>query len=404
MSSEQSKHICLNCLLKPYLNNAFIFGFYLQITSNCGTNQSSTFVPKFLKWCYCPIIEFFLWEHFFLMSWQTIPVLSRSAPCVASYSVIKKGLATFKMIGIFLSFVGASNFTIVKRNAIILDIRLRHSFFHNKMAHVIINNVCLLVSVIVIAFQFSLAIVNLFTLYPLWQKDKLYKYEEIFCSMEYGMWISFLISEIAYLFLLAGIIGFVTVKEYQQLSKELTLLLRNSNHLRLKLEEFMSHHQELWDFISIINNKLYFLVLVVHIYLTFGTCFAYYMYLFLGIDKAFEFILLGLIIIGTIVCIIYGFLVCWIAFTMENTFQDIRRYAGFNLSLQMKLKILNFMKRFGTVALTLSIGGVLDVTKRFPFQLAKTLHSIFSGLLKLRDVSYKRRRCDEISIHNRTVF
>ncbi|XP_067121653.1 uncharacterized protein [Centruroides vittatus] len=339
MSSEPSKHICLNYLLKPYVNNAFIFGFYFHITCNCGTNQSSTFVLKFLKWCYCPIIEFFFWEHFFLMLWQTIPVLSQTAPCVASYSVIKKGLTTFKMTGIFLSFLGASTFSVVKRNAIFLDIRLRHSFFHGKMAHVIINNVCLLVSVIVIAFQFSLAILNFFTLYPLWQKDKLYEYEEIFCSTEYGMWISFLISEIDFLFLLLGIIGFVTVKEFQQLSKEL-ILLRNSNNLHLKLEEFMFHHQELWDFVSIMNNKLYFLTLVVHIYLTFGTCFAYYVYLFSGIDKALEFILLSLIMMGTTICIIYGFLVCCIAFTMENTFQDIRRYAGFNLSLQMKLKVV----------------------------------------------------------------
>ncbi|XP_023211513.1 uncharacterized protein LOC111614373 [Centruroides sculpturatus] len=51
------------------------------------------------------------------------------------------------------------------------------------------------------------------------------------------------------------------------------------------------------------------------------------------------------------------------------------------------------MKRFGKVSLCLTIGGFFCVNKRIPQKMATTLHSVFSGLLKLNNESRIRRSC-----------
>ncbi|XP_023225037.1 uncharacterized protein LOC111626001 [Centruroides sculpturatus] len=91
-----------------------------------------------------------------------------------------------------------------------------------------------------------------------------------------------------------------------------------------------------------------------------------------------------------------GCSLCCIAFTMQNGFQDIRQFAICDLELQQKLKILNFMKRFGKVSLCLSIAGFFCLNKRIPFKMATTLHSVFSGLLKLKNASNVHRSCQQI--------
>ncbi|XP_023210879.1 uncharacterized protein LOC111613765, partial [Centruroides sculpturatus] len=78
------------------------------------------------------------------------------------------------------------------------------------------------------------------------------------------------------------------------------------------------------------------------------------------------------------------YLIIFGVFQMQTSFQDIRKFSECDLSLEQKLKILNFMKRFGKASLCLSIKGYFNVTKKFPVKMANALHSIFSGLLKLR--------------------
>ncbi|XP_023212748.1 uncharacterized protein LOC111615580 isoform X2 [Centruroides sculpturatus] len=72
---------------------------------------------------------------------------------------------------------------------------------------------------------------------------------------------------------------------------------------------------------------------------------------------------------------------------MQTSFQDIRRFANCDLSLEQKLKMLNFMKRFGKVSLCLSANDYFNVTKKFPIKMASSLYSVFSGLLNLRTAS-----------------
>ncbi|XP_023231183.1 uncharacterized protein LOC111631211 [Centruroides sculpturatus] len=100
-----------------------------------------------------------------------------------------------------------------------------------------------------------------------------------------------------------------------------------------------------------------------------------------------RFIVLMFVILLKIVCLIMGYEGSTLTSTMQTSFQDIRRFSACDLSFEQKLKILNFMKRFGKVSLCISIRGYFNVTKKFPVKMGNALHSIFSGLLKLRSAT-----------------
>ncbi|XP_067128055.1 uncharacterized protein [Centruroides vittatus] len=89
----------------------------------------------------------------------------------------------------------------------------------------------------------------------------------------------------------------------------------------------------------------------------------------------------------TFVCILIGFLLSAFTSAMQTSFQDIRRFAECDLELEQNLKILNFMKRFGKESLCLSCRDYFKITKKFPIKMGSSLHSIFSGLLNIKNAS-----------------
>ncbi|XP_023219644.1 uncharacterized protein LOC111621671 isoform X2 [Centruroides sculpturatus] len=89
-------------------------------------------------------------------------------------------------------------------------------------------------------------------------------------------------------------------------------------------------------------------------------------------------------------CVLVGVLLSAFTSTMQTSFQDIRRFAQCDLKLEQKLKIVNFMKRFGKASLYLSVNGFFNVTKKFPVKMSSALYSVFSNLLNLRTVSTKK--------------
>ncbi|XP_067122977.1 uncharacterized protein [Centruroides vittatus] len=92
-------------------------------------------------------------------------------------------------------------------------------------------------------------------------------------------------------------------------------------------------------------------------------------------------------------CLIIAYLLSRFTAAMQNNFQDIRRFADCNLTLEQKLKILNFMKRFGKASLLVSLEDYFSITKKFPIKMANCMHSIYSSLLNLRSVEENKRKC-----------
>ncbi|XP_023241469.1 methyltransferase-like protein 7A, partial [Centruroides sculpturatus] len=87
---------------------------------------------------------------------------------------------------------------------------------------------------------------------------------------------------------------------------------------------------------------------------------------------------------------------------MQNAFQDIRQLADCSLQLEQKLKIIDFMKRFGKFPLRLSLAGFYHIDKKIILRMASTLHSVFSGLVKLKRVTRIKTNCTEVLKSNYT--
>ncbi|XP_023241470.1 uncharacterized protein LOC111639764 [Centruroides sculpturatus] len=209
---------------------------------------------------------------------------------------------------------------------------------------------------------------NSVVLYPLWHKTRNFEYEALFCSIKFELWMNYTIGGIAYALLFYAAVIFVAILEFQHLSKELALIKRKELNLELKLKNFMNHHEELWKFISQFNYKVNFMIIIIYGSLVSGTSFCCYMYLFIKMNEVLKYLILGLIVLSTFTCLVCCFLVSCLAFSMEITFQEIRQFSACNMPLESKLKILNFMKRFGKVALKISIMGYFYVNKRFPIR------------------------------------
>ncbi|XP_023210787.1 uncharacterized protein LOC111613672 [Centruroides sculpturatus] len=113
----------------------------------------------------------------------------------------------------------------------------------------------------------------------------------------------------------------------------------------------------------------------------------YYILLFTNSNLVIRLIYLLFVVLHSILCILVGYSCSTFTSTMQTSFQDIRRFSEFDLSLEQKLKILNFMKRFGKESSCISVRAYFHVAKKFPVKMANKFYSLFSGLLKLKTSS-----------------
>ncbi|XP_023212310.1 fatty acyl-CoA reductase 1-like [Centruroides sculpturatus] len=73
-----------------------------------------------------------------------------------------------------------------------------------------------------------------------------------------------------------------------------------------------------------------------------------------------------------------------------GSFQEIRKFSYLQICITKKLKILNFMKRFGRIPLGMSCGDFFVITRKTPLKASEALHSAFSIVCDVRKSS---RRC-----------
>ncbi|XP_067134495.1 uncharacterized protein [Centruroides vittatus] len=181
--------------------------------------------------------------------------------------------------------------------------------------------------------------------------------------------------------------------EFKQLIQDFSLVRRSDKQFYFKLRTLMLRHEELWNFVSQLNTKFSYPSFAMYLGFICATSFSYYALFFIDVNDAIRLAFLALVVIFTFTCVIAACLLCSFAFSMQNAFQDIRQFATSNLHREEKLKILNFMKRFGKVSLSFMIGGIYPVTKRIPIKVASNLHSFFSAFMKLKGISKEEGVC-----------
>ncbi|XP_067131486.1 uncharacterized protein [Centruroides vittatus] len=204
---------------------------------------------------------------------------------------------------------------------------------------------------------------------------------------------NFVIGGFVYGLLIVAILVFVAENEFENLVQELSLIKKNDVDLKSRLDQFMMHHQEMWTFVEQFNGKINIVLAIAYFGITFSTCFFYYIFLFVEISNMLRYGILAAAVFCMFVCIILACFLCCFAFTMQNAFRDIRVFTQSDLELEQKLKILDFMKRFGKFPMRLSLCDVYTIDRKIPIKMASTLYSIFSYLLKIRNISVGKKRC-----------
>ncbi|XP_067118139.1 uncharacterized protein [Centruroides vittatus] len=164
----------------------------------------------------------------------------------------------------------------------------------------------------------------------------------------------------------------------------------NHPNLETELEEIMTQHNELWNCVKQLNGPFNYVLTILYGSLLTETSLLYYVLIYSKMEFALKIIIFILCAELSVICVIAGFLASAFTSTMQTSFQDIRRFAQCDLKLEQKLKIVNFMKRFGKASLCFTVNGFFDVTKKFPVKMSSALDSVYSGLLNLRTVSTKK--------------
>ncbi|XP_067118135.1 uncharacterized protein [Centruroides vittatus] len=166
----------------------------------------------------------------------------------------------------------------------------------------------------------------------------------------------------------------------------------NHPNLETELEEIMTQHNELWNYVKQLNGPFNYVLTILYGSLLTETSLLYYILIYSKTEFALKIIIFIICAGLSVICFFVGFLASAFTSAMQTSFQDIRRFAQCDLKLEQKLKIVNFMKRFGKASLCLSINGFFDVTKKFPVKMCSALHSVYSNLLNFRTVS-KKKNC-----------
>ncbi|XP_023214195.1 uncharacterized protein LOC111617093, partial [Centruroides sculpturatus] len=350
---------------------ALIYG--LQPFKTCKSQKSDNLITEYFlyKTVYIRFIELTLWSHTFLLLWQAIPGLNDNVICMGWYDLFKDSSKIVKISFTLLFGSYASVFSFLKDAKVILLKTLKNKIFLRMMIdeeNISMQNFCNYVSFFVVIASSWFQILNVTLYYPSLQKSQKYNGEALFCSIEIGLLMNFVIGGFIYGLLIVAILVFVAENEFENLVQELSLIKKNDVDLKLRLDQFMMHHQELWTFVEQFNGKINIVLVIAYFGITFSTCFFYYIFLFVEISNMLRYGILATVVFCTFVCIILACFLCCFAFTMQNAFRDIRVFTKSDLELEQKLKILDFMKRFGKFPMRLSLCEVYPIDKRVPIK------------------------------------
>ncbi|XP_023239352.1 uncharacterized protein LOC111637978 [Centruroides sculpturatus] len=374
MNSNIEKEICMSCFFSSCWTTALVYGWDPFRICSCKRPIYKHTHPKLTK-IYIRCLQFTLWQFTVLLMWQSLPSVGEYALCLGFYDVFENDGKIMNIFLVLLYLAYSITLTFCSHNKIDLITKLRNEWFYERMIvqnNALVRNVSLSVSFIVILFTIIFQIVNLNVYYPAFEKKQYFHFEALMCTVEFGFVTTIIIGGVAHALLLIGMVICVSYTEFEELCSEFCIIRSSDRNLRRKLQDLMNRHQDLWTFINQWNTKFSIVSGVFYFGIIWGTSFLYYAYFYIHMHEFLRIWIFMLMITLSFICIICCCFLCCIAFTMQSGFQDIRRFVNCDLNLRQKLKVLNFIKRFGKVSLCLLIGGFYNVNKRIPLKISPT--------------------------------
>ncbi|XP_023232396.1 uncharacterized protein LOC111632241 [Centruroides sculpturatus] len=154
-----------------------------------------------------------------------------------------------------------------------------------------------------------------------------------------------------------------------------------------RLNGLMNKHTELLYLVEDVNDKLVLFLPIVYGYLMYMSCFSMCAFFFVNMSISIKilFALMSITCISGTLSL--GYFASRFTAKIYGKLNEMETLSSANLSLEDKLKLLDFMKRFSKVPIGISVGGFFHVKKNVIIRVLTAMESMISTLNSLSSKS-----------------
>ncbi|XP_023241587.1 uncharacterized protein LOC111639867 [Centruroides sculpturatus] len=182
-------------------------------------------------------------------------------------------------------------------------------------------------------------------------------------------------------------------KRFKYLSNVVDELAKEDCFLKTKIETLIQTHWDLWTYLQELNLVYETYIPVAYCFGVYETSFLFCVVFFFDLDD-----LMRSAVAITSISFVFG--ITFISFQLSRftsllygKFIEIHKLFSANIPLETKMKMLNFMKRYGKTPFGVNVGGFFYVKKNFFIRALSAIYSSLSVFVELL-VAKKPPSCD----------
>ncbi|XP_023242002.1 uncharacterized protein LOC111640233 [Centruroides sculpturatus] len=179
------------------------------------------------------------------------------------------------------------------------------------------------------------------------------------------------------------IILFTFVSDYLKRLNSTFLQMITSPENVQSFENIIRPHSRIWLLIEEINEIGKYFFPLMYCYAIYNTSFSIILAIFFDLDPRFKGELLGHFFFILFLSIVVSYGLSRINAQLYGNFYECDILSSSRCSVLYKLKILDFMKRFGRTPIGLSVGELFCIKKNFVIRVISAIYSLLSSLLEL---------------------
>ncbi|XP_023229928.1 uncharacterized protein LOC111630132 [Centruroides sculpturatus] len=213
--------------------------------------------------------------------------------------------------------------------------------------------------------------------------EKATSMEFLLCNIDWALLLCFLGGQTVSIIFLLYYYFLVLFIGFNALSSKLDVVPRGRSMIKDLIVYVIEEHTELMENIRNVNNKLEMYFPAIYCINLYGFSILITISLFYDLPSEFKLVAFVIIIYAFFEFMIISFGLSRFTSSIYGNFNEINKFSSCRFSLVFKLKMLNFMKRFGKTPFGISFGGFFRVKRNFPIKMLSSLYSILSALIEL---------------------
>ncbi|XP_067128201.1 uncharacterized protein [Centruroides vittatus] len=207
--------------------------------------------------------------------------------------------------------------------------------------------------------------------------------EFLLCNIDWALSSFFFIGQSVYILFFVYNYLLVLFNGFNTLSSKLDVVSHERSNIKKLIAYIIEEHTKLMEDVRNVNDQLEMYFPAVYCGNLYGFSILVTISLFYDLPAESKLGAFVIIIYVIIEFMIISFGLSRFTSSMYGNFNEINKFSSCRFSLVFKLKMLNFMKRFGKTPIGLSVGGFFRVKRNFPIKMMSSLYSILSALIEL---------------------